>query len=60
MITWLYENEGFTTRKDATDLAQALLDGELIEDVTNILRDGLGTVSPNNQKNWVIESHEKF
>ena len=30
---------GFTTKKDAVDIAQALLDGELIEDMTNILKD---------------------
>ena len=45
LITWLYEHENLTVRKEAVDLAQALLDGELIEDVTNSflgINDGLG------------------
>ena len=42
LIAWLYENEGLTQRKEAVDCAQALLDGELIEDVTNVFNDGLG------------------
>ena len=42
LIAWMYENEGLTQRKEAVDCAQALLDGELIEDVTNVFNDGLG------------------
>ena len=44
LIAWMYENEGFTLRKEAVDCAQALLDGELIEDVTNVFNDGLGMI----------------
>ena len=33
LITWFYDNEAITHRKDAVDLAQALLDGELIGNV---------------------------
>ena len=45
LIIWLYDYELVNLRKDAIDLAQALLDGELIEDVTNTflgINDGLG------------------
>ena len=45
LILWLYDYEMVNLRKDAIDLAQALLDGELIEDVTNTflgVNDGLG------------------
>ena len=45
LVLWLYDFELITLRKDAIDLAQALLDGELIEDLTNTflgVNDGLG------------------
>ncbi len=38
LLTWLFEHEGITDRKVATDLAQALLDGELIIDPTNLFQ----------------------
>lgn len=46
LIIWLYENQEMTNmRKEAIDLAQALLDGELIEDVSSAfsgVKDELG------------------
>ena len=44
LIAWLYEQEGLTVRSQAVTIAQALLDGELIADVTNIFQDDLGII----------------
>ena len=44
LIAWLYEQEALTVRSQAVAFAQALLDGELIADVTNIFQDDLGII----------------
>ena len=40
LIHWLHENEGIVNRQNAEELAQALLDEELIIDQTNLVQKG--------------------
>ncbi len=43
LIVWIYDNQGAKKREEAVRLAQSLLDGGFIEDVTVLLKkDGLG------------------
>ena len=42
LIAWLYDQESLTIRGQAVNIAQALLDGELIADASIIVQDDLG------------------
>ena len=40
LIQWLFENEGMVDRQGAVDLAQALVDGDLVTDSANLFQKG--------------------